>query len=76
MGKLEEQEKEEIGKKIEEESCRVGIRQRYYMGGTIKGSMKNIGDDWRRIGTNGRKRKKEKKELMKKRKKKKLRKEE
>jgi len=68
-----EQGKEEIVRKIEKENYWIGTQQRCYTDGTARGSIKNIGDNWKEIGTKGRE--KERKESTKKRKKKKSRKE-
>ena len=44
-------------KKIEKESCQVGIWQKYYTNGMTRDSIKNIGDDWKEIRRNGREKK-------------------
>ena len=64
-------------KKIRRENCQVGIWQKCYTDRTTRGLMKNIGDNWKEIGGNGREKKREdQKELMKKKRKKKLKKKE
>ena len=46
-------------KKIRRENCQVGIWQKCYTDRTTRGLMKNIGDNWKEIGGNGREKKRE-----------------
>ena len=55
MVKLGGQGKEKIIRKTRKKNCWVGIWQRCYMGRTTRDLTKNIGDDWKGIGKNGRK---------------------
>jgi len=36
------------------ENCQEDLQQRNYMGGQISDMTKNIGEEWRRTGDNGR----------------------
>ena len=36
------------------ENCQEDLRQRNYMGGQTSDTTKNIGEEWRRIGDDGR----------------------
>jgi len=59
---------------LEEENCQGGLQQEKYLDGQTRGTTKNTGEDWRRIGDGGIENNHEKEKWKQLRKKKKLRK--